>query len=192
MSETSYFSTLTNGIFKHNTPNYQEYYDFKADFIVDLISNPSPSESLTFGPIKLIADVTNSNLDSYDSCFDRIVQYSSDSSTGLQSLFPQTNYSSVEYNPTRVHFSRKGREFHINEMRNIKSLEGPVFSSAWEDILTEFPIDRVPVSFSYATNLFQISRITDEFLGTRLYFNPGDTLRITLDQVHTTFKPFTR
>jgi len=206
-SESDVFSTIkqnvdSNPIYKHNKGNYTTYYDKpKSDFILELVSNPSPMTTKKFGPIRLIHDtqiydsVTRQFKDIYDLTFERGIFYASDISTGELSIRQQSSFGSVtDPFPNRILFERKGREVHMNEILDVVSTDLPIFTSEWSVIQPDYFIDKVvnTNAVDFNKSLFTKSRMVDQYMVSRLFFNPNDNIKITFEGLISEFKPFIR
>jgi len=206
-SESDVFSTIkqkvdSNYIYKHNKGNYTTYYDKpKADFILELVSNPSPMTTKKFGPIRLIHDtqiydsITRQFKDIYDLTFERGIFYASDISTGELNIRQQSAFSSVtDPFPNRILFERKGREVHMNEILDVVSTDLPIFTSEWTVIQPNYFIDKLvnTNAVDFNKSLFTKSRMVDQYMVSRLFFNPNDNIKITFEGLISEFKPFIR
>ncbi len=201
-SESNFFSTRENKIYKHNTGDYTTYYDNpKSDFIVELVSNPAQGITKKFGPIQLVHDTqifdtsTQTFKDVYDITFDRGVFYGSDISTGLLTITPQTLFSSVTNNSlSEINFERKGRLYNINNILNVVQTDEPLFTKDWTIIQPSFFIDKVvnDDAIDFNKSLFTKSRMEDRFMCSRLLFNPAENIKITFEALVSEFKPSIR
>lgn len=206
-SESDVFSTIkqkvdSNYIYKHNKGNYTTYYDQpKSDFIVELVSNPSPMLTKKFGPIRLIHDtqvydsVTRQFKDVYDLTFEKGIFYASDISTGELNIRQQTAFSSVtDPFPNRILFERKGREVHMNEILDVVSTDLPIFTNEWSVIQPNYFIDKIVNSnaIDFNKSLFTKSRMVDQYMVSRLFFNPNQNIKLTFEGLISEFKPFIR
>ena len=206
-SESDVFSTVkqlvdSNFIYKHNKGNYTTYYNKpKADFILELVSNPSPMTTKKFGPIRLIHDtqiydsVTRQFKDVYDLTFERGIFYASDISTGELNIRQQSSFGSVtDPFPNRILFERKGREVHMNEILDVVSTDLPIFTSEWTVIQPNYFIDKMvnTNAVDFNKSLFTKSRMVDQYMVSRLFFNPNDNIKITFEGLISEFKPFIR
>lgn len=200
-SESNFFASTASGfIHEHNVGPYQTYYDgIKKDFILELISNPSPLTTKKFEPVTLIHDtqildpVTNTYLDLYDTTFDRAIFYGSDVSTGLVDIKPQTLFSSV-IDPSSIRSERKGREIHLNKISDLVTADVPLFTTDWNLIQNNYYIDKVvnPFAFNNKQSMFNNSRLVDQFMASRLFFKPKENIKMTFESLITQYKPFTR
>lgn len=201
-TESDFYASKQNEIFKHNIGRYQTYYDgVKKDFIIDLIANPTPANTKKFEPIILVHDCqefdinTNTYNDLYDTSFNKVIFYGSDITTGLLTLEKQTDFSSVlNTDLTKIYYERKGREFFINKINDMVTVDVPIFTKDWNSIAPQYFIDKVINSNAINLNasLFNKSRMTDQFMGVRLFFNHKDNVKMTFESMITTFKPFIR
>ena len=200
-SESNFFASTASGfIHEHNVGPYQTYYDgIKKDFVVELISNPAPLSTKKFEPITLIHDtqilntLTNTYLDLYDITFDRAIFYGTDVSTGFVDIKPQTLFSSVTDSDS-IRFERKGREIHINNITNFITADVPLFTTDWNLIQNDYFIDKVvnPFAFNNKQSMFNNSRLTDQFMASRLFFKPKENIKMTFESLITQYKPFIR
>lgn len=200
--ENTFFTTKTNEIWEHNKGDYQTYYGNKYDFIVDVVAAPNPNMTSVFGPIKVLTQVFNLDPATkqqdqlYDLTFDRMLCYSSDSSTGLQTLQLQTPWSSVlNTNNTTTYYEPKGKAYNINDMFNIADVanKNPLTSN-WNAIGNFYPIDVIsnPAVINTNKNPFTVSRMVDDYMSIRLYFKPEKNYKIVFDGLIYKFKPLTR
>ncbi len=160
---------------------YQNYYGYKRDFIVDYINTLSPKEIKTFS----FATIRNrSYLNGFkNTTFDRAIAYNTHQTTGVISLDKDKTFD-LSYPVTNSSIKANDGTYRINGLRdNTISNSSPLWSSAWQYTQGDYFIDRVPNpnNINYNQSLFTQQRLKDYFLGLRLFFKPLTNEKIVVD-----------
>lgn len=186
----NYSDLFTNGIYKHNTDNYLEYYGLKYPHIVDFAVPLSAAEIKYANNIFYSSDTTQSNT-KVDTTFNKIVAYNSQQTTGIQDLIPKDQPFQSDLSNSSALVSKIDNKYRINNLRDMTfNHNDPIWTSDWSFIQSS-PyrfIDKVPnpLNIDYNKSAFQTQRLRDYYVGIRLIFDhPTLNLKISTDMVNT-------
>lgn len=197
--ENRFYTTPKGSVYRHDsTSDWLNYYGTYYDHILEFAVFPGPFTSY-YDSLIIISDTlkhnpTNRSFSNVvDKTFDRAWLYNSYQSTGPQTLTILSNPFSITANsPTSIPIKRIDSAWRMNDMRDqVINRSVPVDSSEWVDIQSNYYIDKVPNpdATSATKSLFQVERLKDDYLLTRLYFKGQPTYKIRTDLVHTNNKP---
>lgn len=162
----SFYSLKNKSIYKHDQLNYLNFYDLNQPFIIDLVLNPKDYKTKTWDYVYIYKQGINT--------FNNYVAYNDEQSTGLtkiskfKDLFSKFNLKEID----------RRENLQLERDRTNK----PFFSEQWEDILFQYPIDKVPINKSTKQNL-DLPRLRHTYLQLRLYYL--NTTKLSLDLVNT-------
>lgn len=191
----TYYSTNEEGVWTHGLGPYQTYYNTKYPWIIDKIINPNPQLSHVFQSIEIVGNFQKWNsiahfYEDVDNVFDNVVFYSDKQSSGFQSIILKDESNPFESINDFVIMQRVDDEYQLSNIRNYVTSDGPVFSSSWEDIQSQYFIDKVPNNsiINNDRSMFNADRIRGEWMGVRLYSNTSDNIKITMELINTNSK----
>lgn len=183
----STYNTLDNTPHKHSLGNYQTYYGYKFDHVVDLIAKSNPTMATIPTNVFYFSTsyLNNSILDDYT--YDFVTLYNTDQSTGKLKLKPKTPFE-FDNSPVEALVSKVDKYYRINNIRNVAT-NTPIWTSTW-DKLKSFPynyIDKVvnDINMDYTGFDYTSNRLRDFYTGVRFYFKPELNIKITTDLVNT-------
>lgn len=158
--------------------------------MVDLIAVNDPYQIMTTASAQYSSDVWQFSYDKTHQVklpitFDRMIAYNSSQSTGTQ---PLTIKNPFDLDVTGFTYVRRtDNRWRINEFRDYSSANNSIWSSSWPDIQSSpFKwIDKVPANIDFTKSLFNSNRLSDYYLGLRLFFNPTENAKIVTDLIAT-------
>lgn len=189
---------------EHNYGEFQTYYNTKFDFIIDYIYKKNPYAEKTFDSIEYTSNVwSKSTVDDRDieipfTTFDRFFVYNNNQLSNLKeidvsNLIP---YASTLYDITKATAHKWRNMWKINRLRDLTvnrlNLNEPKFTKDWSELTyqNEYDngfgyIDKVinPSIIDINKDVYQIERLTDKYLGVRLFFKPLNDYKITLNLI---------
>lgn len=202
----SYIDNTNNNVnrysWEHNYGEFQSFYDQKFDFIIDYIYKKDPYLEKTFDTVEFTSNVwLESEIDQKwievpFITFDKMYVYNNNQvSNKLNIIVSNLNpYANVSYNVNET-TARKMRNFwKISKFRDMSvnrlNLIEPKFTKDWGilDYSNNFDygfgyIDCVinPDQIDLNKNVYQRERFTDKYIGVRLFFNPIENYKISLN-----------
>ena len=204
----SFVANPTNDInlstWEHNYGEFQKYYDIKFDFIIDYIYKKNSFAEKTFDSIEYTSNVwSKSTVDDRDIeipfiTFDRFFVYNNNQLSNLKeidvsNLIP---YANTLYDITKATAHKWRNMWKINRLRDLTvdrlTLNEPKFTKDWSELTyqNEYDngfgyIDKVinPSIIDINKDVYQIERLTDKYLGVRLFFKPLNDYKITLNLI---------
>lgn len=195
-------SDINLSIWEHNFGEFQTYYGTKFDFIIDYINKKNPYQDKTFDTIEytsnvwLESTVDNKWIEVPFTTFDRFYVYNNNQLSNLKTINVAnlTPYANIQYDVTAATAHKWRNLWRINRLRDMSvdrlNLLEPKFTQDWTEVTyqSEFGngfgyIDKVinPSIIDIAKPVYQIERLTDKFLGVRMFFNPEENYKITLN-----------
>lgn len=189
----NYFS-VADLPYKHNTGNYQKYYDIKYDHILDLIvrmhtiEGKQPSNIYYSSTTEDYSNVYDA-YQSSDVTFDRFVAYNNTQSTGIVPLTLKGVFDSDTLISSAL-VSKVDNYYRISNIRDrVISPNEPLWAEAYDYIAPYFYIDKVPNPVNIGSpSFFEDARFRDTYMGLRLYFNPPTDTKITTDLASVKFQ----
>ena len=209
----SFVANATDGInlkiWEHNYGNFQTYYGNKFDFVIDYIYKQNSFQDKTFDSIEYTSNVwLKSTPDDTDIeipfiTFDRFFVYNNNQLSNLKTIDVSNfvAYANTLYDITKATAHKWRNIWKINKLRDLTVNKWPIsgstepkFTKDWSELTysNEYNngfgyIDKVinPAIIDITKDVYQIERLTDKYLGVRLFFNPGDALdyKITLNLI---------
>ena len=205
----SFVANATDSInlstWEHNYGEFQKYYDTKFDFIIDYIYKKNSFAEKTFDSIEYTSNVwSKSTVDDRDieipfTTFDRFFVYNNNQLSNLKeidvsNLIP---YANTLYDITKATAHKWRNIWKINKLRDLTvnrlNLNEPKFTKDWSELAYQGEydngfgyIDKVinPSIIDINKDVYQIERLTDKYLGVRLFFNPPlNDYKITLNLI---------
>jgi len=166
-----------NSIWKHDSQNYQRFFNSKKDFIVEYNIHSQQTSDLEV--VEYYAQSLIGEQDVDYPTFDRFMVYTKQQSTGLQKLIPKPLYTTGWNNQTKV-VTAASQNYRIAAIRDL-STSNLVYSKNWADIKNNYFTDKVPVNINYNMSQWNQIPINDKYFYIRLFFNPTDNVKIILD-----------
>jgi len=193
--ESTFFTQNESETWEHNSGNYQNYYGTKEDHIIEFIANPQPHLTKVFQAMEIAStsQTWNENYGQWedtDWTFDRGVFFTTHDSTGLQRIIPvpESNpFTTIFPSTTTIWATVTDDQIQLSNLSNYVIQNGPLFSSNWNDIRSAYPVDKVPhpTNINPDKSLYNANRLRGEWMGVRLYANPGNNLKMTTDLITT-------
>lgn len=195
-NDSNNFYTSINSvpkIWKHNQLNFQTYYGKKHPHVIEYIIKDNLGQTKTLDTISYISKVEewNSNtkqwIDKDYETFDNIIAYNTYQSTGKrqievkQSQDPFANLTTVS---NKCFASKTEKNWNINNFRDyIGNRNTSLFTSNWNDIKTDYYIDKVPntSAFNFNKSPFELEMLRDKYFSVRLFYKPVQDYKITTD-----------
>lgn len=182
-------SFYSNECYKHNEGNFQTYYGVKYDHMIDLIAKNTPTETKLTTNLCYASNVSEKYSDGtffpVNSTFTKGVFYNTNQSSGYQDIVVKQPFN-LNADLNQVYATNVDNKWRLNDLRSI-SVDNtkPVWSKDWNDLLTNYWIDKVPTNVNYLKSLFEVERFRDYYFGVRLFFNPIENYKINTDIVQT-------
>lgn len=188
-TQSKFFSFKENNlnIWEHNIGEFQTFYGIKYPFIIETIF---PMDQITTNVSSSIDYL--SNISEYNSVlkewkevnfdtFNKAIFYTSNQSTGLLNLIIKNNadpFASILNTPNSILVNKKEKTWSLNNFRNnVINENEPLFSKSWNDIKTNYFIDKVSNQsiIDYNKSLFTKDKLRDKFIAARfIYDNPNN------------------
>ena len=182
--------------------NYQSYYGCVQPHAIEMATSNNPTTASVAESLHFITDAsiykedTKEYVDQRYTTFNSGYLYNSYQTTDLLSFTVKDSdvYSmsvtSITENLNSCLIDRKERVWGINGFRDMAIDRNTVnlpslFSSKWEDIESEYYIDKIinPLAVDNTKNWFERGRLLDKYLAIRLFFsnlaNPGKHKLVT-------------
>jgi len=205
-SDISTLRMIPNVGWKHHLnddhSNYQSYYGCVHPHAIEMATSNNPTTASVAESLHFITDAslykedTKEYVDQRYTTFDSGYLYNSYQTTDVLSFtikdssVNNMSVTSITENVNSCLIDRKERVWGINGFRDMaidRDLPNApsLFSSKWEDIESEYYIDKVinPLAVDNAKNWFERGRLLDKYLAIRLFFsnlaNPGKHKLVT-------------
>lgn len=159
-NQDSFFSlNYLGGIYKHNSyDRFLGFYKKQYPYIIEYVANKNPLEnSITEDIIfttsaKKWDSINKDYLDIADVTYNKVLIYNSRQSSGEQRLVNKNTGNQEDYLQRQVSNSvgeilldRNERNWSINQLRDyVVDYNQSLFSFKWDDIKSQYPIDKVP------------------------------------------------
>lgn len=188
----SYLLASRANVFAGNKGPYQVYEGTKYNHIIDFIASANPREVKVFDNLffSSITSAYNSTTETFsevpDRTFDNYIIYTSNQSTGIQSINLHSPFNIYDNNIIR----KTDNQWRISDARSlVVDPNLPIWTSEKAFISAYYPIDKVPnpTNIDYAKSDFERERLRDYYFGIRLFFNPDLDYKITTELLSTTF-----
>jgi len=190
-SNTFYSQPHPGGtIFRHGNRNYQRFYGRNYSHVLDVIGNAQPIAQKVFTGLNIDTDVEiyDNNTRRYrllpNAFFNKCVFYNSSQSTGLRPVSHKSStfvHATDQSNTIYAFRSGSDRTWSLSTIRDLVEdhPDHSIFSSAWTDIQSAFPIDKVPnpLATNTAKSQFERAKFKDKFIGARLYFDSENAMQ---------------
>jgi hypothetical protein len=193
-SNTFFTQNGYSEIYKHFDGNYQTFYGSKYPHIIDLIAFKNPKEAKVTSSIdySALAFAKSANtLEEYPTkeTYNTVIFYNSTQSTGEQPLVQPSNFQMDTFNTLSL-VKKTDRQWRINNIRDLTiAPTQPIWDSSWAaKASSPFSYIDKTVNFSNIDPekpLYESARFRDYYLGVRLFFNPTEDSKITLDLLGT-------
>lgn len=181
----------SGNIYKHNSGEYQTYYNKKYSHVVDMVTSVDPLQSKNFSSVMYSSKCTKPNnitgtFENVDYTYDGLIAYNNYQTTGYMGLaFKGTDeYLYSDYNTAYV--SKVDSLYRINDIRDM-TLDNnlPIWTNEWFYLQTEPYLDKVPNSsnIDFYKPFYEQSRMRDHYIGLRFFFNPQLNYKISTDLV---------
>ena len=195
-------SNINLSIWEHNYGEFTDYYGTKFDFIIDYIYKKNPYQEKTFDTIEYTSNVwledlsTNRWIEVPFTTFDRFYVYNNNQLSNLKTVTVGnlTPYANLAYTVGDATAHKTRNIWKINRLRDMAvsrlALSESLFSTDWSEATyqTQFDngfgyIDHVinPAAIDVTKSVYTIERLTDKYLGVRLFFNPASDYKITFN-----------
>lgn len=182
---TGMYSHQSNGLWKHNVGTYQTFYGKKYPFILESVAVSNPVVAKIYDEIyytsecKLYDEASKQWILDKTKTYTSGIFYNSDQSTGeLNISLHEDMFIDTDTNTIRARNTEK--LWSIHELRDyIEDKSLPMFTTAWDNIKTDYFIDKVPLNGNFSRSLFETERLRDKYLICRMIFNPEEDYKIT-------------
>lgn len=176
------YSANGDFIYAH-TGDYQKYYGTKKDFVIEyVVFSPVTSDldCIEYYAQTLQYDENNKQwLEKDFPTFDNFVIYTANQSTGKQTIIPKPLYH-IGWSNTQKVCTHTERNYRISAIRDL-STGVPVMSADWNNIQSDYYIDKVPYNINYTQNQWQQIPIKDKYFKIRLFSNLPFNGRVLLN-----------
>lgn len=194
-TDSNYFSSINHGLYKHNDPTYQTYYNAKYPHVIDLIAQLNPVEAkittnLIYSSYSSIYDEDIAGWKDTDDTYTHLIAYNSNQTTGQLQLDLKDDYFEQDAGPLNALVKKVDNQYRINNIRDIAiSNYEPIWSSAWTQLQSApyFYIDKIPnnQNIDYYKSPFESRRFRDYYTGLRFFFTPTQNIKINTDIIST-------
>jgi len=202
----TYFSYIkeNNYIWEHNSGDFTTYYGVKYPHIIEYVVNKDQLNTKISNNITYISDVSEYN-DTYkywknvkNVTFTQALFYNTSQSTGILDITVKNNtdpFASVlgNFDPSTILAEQVENNWNINNIRDMvdqTNPEQPIFTEAWSQIQSFYPIDKIPNMniINYLTkSQLEMEELRDNYMVSRLYFKPLEDYRITTKYINNTY-----
>lgn len=180
-----FYSIIQDGnLWKHNTGNFQTYYNTRYPFIVHQIYNEGPTQDKVMNAIDYLTEVYEYDeqeqqwKELHYETFDEAIFWGTRQISGVQSikvLDTEDPFASLNYAANEIYAERDGKLWNITGLRNLRSSGNiSLFTKDWDDptYRAAYPIDKVPNidAYDYTMSQFDMTPIKDRFLNMRFYY----------------------
>lgn len=181
------YSCVGNNVWEHTSKSFNTYYGSPVPFIVEFIAMSQNGEPSDIDCIDYYAYTREWNAQNKTwsktrfPTFDKCIVYTDEQSTGLLNLIPKDMYSPFFRGDEAV-VAYATDHYRVNQIHNMQ-VDNPNFSKAWNDILGQYYIDKVPININPNLSQYYITPIKSRFWRIRLFYNSAE--KIILDLVRT-------
>jgi len=204
----SYIKT-NNYIWQHNKGDYGNFYGTKYPHIIEYVVTKDPTTTKINNSISYISTVSEYN-PTYkfwnnvtNKTFNQALFYNERQSTGLLDVTVKNTadpFASVlgTFDPSTILADQIESNWNINNIRDMvdqTNPEQPLFSKNWNDLQSQYYIDKVPNMnvINYLTkSQFEMELLRDTFMVSRFIFKPIENYRITTKYLGNKYDPSTR
>lgn len=162
-----------------NSGDYGKYFDETIKkFIIESVFNDNPLYTKVFDNITVNLISEDNNKVSTNKFFDQLI---------LNTEFQLSG--TITLNTTNL--TKKERDWTINKFADLTNNSNePLFSKSWDDIKTQFPIDKVvnPDKINNSKPWYQQARFRDKFLSVRFIENNLENQKIIVKFVTSIYR----
>jgi hypothetical protein len=199
-NQNNFYSYIAgvNKIYKHHKDgSYGRFYDNGYAFILEYILTSKSLADSVFTDISLqtIArkwdDTTKQYFDERFVTFNKITVSNNKQCTGELVMVvkdtqanPENWYQQQVINNSDILITKKGNNWNVNNFRNfVNDYTKPIFSKAWNDIKTNYFIDKIvnAIVLDYNKNWYELESLTGKFVSIRLKFDTFDNVNLIVD-----------
>jgi len=205
-----YYSTINSNtkLQQHLVGNFTTYYGTKYPHIIEYINTENILQTKINDTIQYFNTVSE-----YDSTrkywkeiptstFTNGMFYNDTQNTGLVDIQIKNSldpFSSVlnTFDASEIYAEKTETSWSISKFRDMVNQTNPtqpIFTSNWDDLKTQYFIDKLPNMnvINYLKSQFEMEPLRDNYIACRLYFKPIDNQRITTKFLYNTFTNSTR
>jgi len=190
----SFVPTLINYTWRHGDGDYQNFYGTTYPHIIEFIANENPNIVKTYTHMDYESQAYKYNdlfeefLAVENKTFDSVICYNDTQSTGKTTVVVKNNFdpfSSLTYTPGTIQAENVEGKWHLTGLRDMVTQttpKQPLFAQNWNNIKTNYYIDKVPNSniIDNSKSQFQMAKLRDHYIALRLYFsNPENHKLVT-------------
>lgn len=180
-------------VWKHNQLNFQTYYGKKYPHIIEYVIKENSGQTKTLDTVSYVSKVEEWNttnkqwIDKDYETFDNIIAYNSYQSTGKKDIDvkqSQDPFVNLTIASDKCLASKTEKTWNINNFRDyVNNRNSSLFTSNWNDIKTDFYIDKVPnlSAFNFNKSPFELEMLRDKYFNIRLFYKPVQDYKITTD-----------
>lgn len=186
----------------HGEGEFQSFYGTVFPHIFEYIVNENPIQTKTYDNTKYIGNVTlfDNTIEDYveieDKTFNKALFYNDSQTTGILDVIVKNNidpFSSIIYDPATIEVENVESTWNFNGMRDMTKQTNPkqpLFVKNWTSIQGQYPIDKIPNInvISYLKSQFEIERMRDNYMATRLFFTDPQNHKIITKYITTSTK----
>lgn len=180
-----FYSFIQDGsVWKHNTGNFQTFYDSTKPFIVHQVYNEGPTQDKVMNAMDYLTEVYEYDIqekqwkEKHYETFDEVIFWGTRQTSGLQNIIvldTQGPFASLNYAANEIYAERDGKLWNLTGIKNLRAAgDIALFTKDWDDTTyrAAYPIDKVPNvdAYDYTMSQFDMSSIKDRFLNIRFYY----------------------
>lgn len=174
-----------NALYKHHEGAFGNFYGTQYTHIIEIVSISNPILVRTWEDITLQINVKKYDdqigdyVSIHDTPFDKVVLYNSRQSSGLINLIPKednSDYLSEQITDSEDNMIINNVEgnWRFNNFRdNVIDYTKPLFTTTWDSIQNEYPIDKVinQSVIDYLKDWYELESFRDKYLVIRLIYS---------------------
>lgn len=190
----SHKTFYSNGPYKHNYGDYQNFYGTKQPHVIDLVTMLNPYEgklpqAVYYNSRAEVFDGQHKTYKPVNATYDKLIAYNSFQSSGLQNLELKLNPFQVDIGGS-VLVDKIDSKYRLNDLRDLVTDNNePIWTQDWNYKQGTPYLDKVPnpININKSQSYFTQKRFRDTYLGLRFFFNPVQDYRIVTDVVSTLY-----
>jgi len=176
-NSTTVFSSIGSTLYSHDNETVRSnYYGIQESSILDYTLQFNRTSIID--SIQYYSEVVDENEAVLNETYDNLVVYSSNQSTGLLNLQLETSDTvfNLGWDPTNKSVIKSNNLHKVAAIRDI-GLNSNIFTSDWNNIQSNYFIDKVPTNLDLTRQEWQLKRIIDNYIGIRLYYNGSNKIK---------------
>jgi len=173
------FTYAGEGIYEHGKGEYRKFYGVSYPFIVDFPVLQNYMQANITNTVQFVChgaefdSVYNAWKQLPEETFNKIWLYNDSQSSGILNIVkvdPVNPYDTTEYTPGSVFTFKADKTWNVDGFYNYATAQ-PLYSKRWEDLQTDYYIDKVPLNTDSTINQLSLERFRDGYINCRLIYD---------------------